>query len=72
MRQYNTFRNLTITEMLYYGYFGAGNNVNVNWLDNNGCWADEGQYPTDVHSTENQFRKILAEGNINVSNVIVN
>lgn len=21
--------------MLYYGYFGAGNNVNMNWLDNN-------------------------------------
>lgn len=71
LRQYNTFRNLTITEMLYYGYFGAGNNVNMNWLDNNGCWADEGQYPTDVHLTENQFRKILEEGNINVSNVIV-
>ena len=32
LRQYSTFRNLTITEMLYYGYFGAGNNVNMNWL----------------------------------------
>ena len=72
LRQYNSFRNLTIIEMLYYGYFGAGNNVNMNWLDNNGCWANEGQYPTDVRLTENQFRRILAEGNVNVSNVIIN
>ena len=57
--------------MLYYGYFGAGNNVNMNWLDNNGCWANEGQYPTDVHLNENQFRKILVEGKVNVSNVII-
>lgn len=71
LKQYNSFRNFTIIEMLYYGYFGAGNNVNMNWLDSNGCWADEGQYPTDVHLTENQFRKILVEGKVNVSNVII-
>lgn len=71
LKQYNSFRNFTIIEMLYYGYFGAGNNVNMDWLDNNGCWAVEGQYPTDVHLTEKQFRKILVEGNVNVSNVII-
>ena len=47
---YNEFRNLTIIEMLYYGYFGV----------------------TDVLLTENQFKRILMEGNVNVSNVIIN
>lgn len=57
--------------MLYYGYFGAGNNVNMDWLDHNGCWAGPEQYPTDVCLTENQFKRILLEGNVNVSNVII-
>ncbi|MBE5964913.1 MAG: GNAT family N-acetyltransferase [Lachnospira sp.] len=71
LRQYDEFRNLTIIEMLYYGYFGAGNNVNLNWLDNNGCWITVEQYPTDIRLTEKQFRKILTEGNVDVSNVII-
>lgn len=70
-KQYSSYRNLTVMEMLYYGYFGAGNNVNMDWLDKNGCWANEGQYPTEVRLTENQFKKVLLEGNVNVSNVIV-
>ena len=60
-----------IIEMLYYGYFGAGNNVNMDWLDKNGCWSVKTQYPTEVHLNEEQFRRILVEGNVNVSNVIV-
>ncbi|MBR3707326.1 MAG: hypothetical protein IKM19_10175, partial [Firmicutes bacterium] len=63
--------NLIVIEMLYYGYFGAGNNVNMNWLDNNGCWAAQGQYPTEVHLNKEQFQKILAEGKVNVSDVII-
>lgn len=70
-KQYNEYWNVTVVEMLYYGYFGAGNNVNMDWLDRQGCWADQGQYPTEVHLTTNQFKKILMEGNINVSNVII-
>lgn len=70
-RQYNSFKYLTIIEMLYYGYFGARNNVNLDWLDNNGCWSVEGQYPTDVRLTEKQFKRVLTEGNVNVSNVII-
>lgn len=71
-RQYNKFSNLIIVEMLYYGYFGAGNNVNMDWLDKNGYWTIKNQYPTDIQLTEKQFRKILTEGKINVSNVIIN
>lgn len=69
---YYEYRNVTVVEMLYYGYFGAKNNVNMDWLDRQGCWADQGQYPTEVHLTTNQFKKVLMEGNVNVSNVIIN
>lgn len=71
-KQYCDYRNVTVVEMLYYGYFGAGNNVNMDWLDRQGCWAGQGQYPTEVHLTTNQFKKVLMEGNVNVSNVIIN
>ena len=70
--QYTHFRNMTIVELLYYGYFGAGNNVNMNWLDQNGFWAAEGQYPTEVKLTPTQFKRVLMEGKINVSNVVIN
>ena len=36
---------LTLIEMLYNGYFGAGNNVNCAWLTNNGYWGHD--YPTN-------------------------
>ena len=70
--QYTSFKNMTIVELLYYGYFGAGNNVNMDWLDNNGFWARENQYPTEVRLTSEQFKRVLMEGNINVSNVVIN
>lgn len=53
-KQCHEYRNVTVVEMLYYGYFGAENNVNMDWLDWQGCWAAQGQYPTEVHLTTNQ------------------
>ncbi len=70
-RQYTEYYSVSIVGMLYYGYFGAGNNVTMNWLKNNGYWVTKEKYPTEVHLSETQFKKILMEGNINVSNVII-
>ena len=70
-RQYTNFRNVIVVEMLYVGYFGSGNNVNMDWLDRNGYWAVQNQYPTEVRLTPDQFKAILAEGNVNVSNVVI-
>lgn len=70
--KYNSYKNMTVIEMLYYGYFGEGNNVNMDWLDNNGYWSLPSQYPTSVRLSQNQFKQILAEGNIDVKNVIIN
>lgn len=69
--QYKNNRNVMVIELLYYGYFGAGNNVNMNWLDNNGYWATSGQYPTSVKLSLEQFKNVLREGKIDVQNVIV-
>lgn len=71
-KQYYDYRNVIVVEMLYYGYFGAGNNVNMDWLDRQGYWAGQNQYPTEVHLTANQFKKVLMERNVNVSDVIIN
>ena len=67
--KYNNERTLVIIEMLYYGFFGAGNNVNWVWLKNNKFWPEG--YPTTARLTQAQFRDILKEGHIDVSNVII-
>jgi GNAT superfamily N-acetyltransferase len=67
--KYNNERNLVVVEMLYYGFFGAGNNVNWVWLKNNDLWPDS--YPTTARLTPEQLDVILREGDIDVSNVII-
>lgn len=67
--KYDTFTNLTLIELLYYGYFGAGNNVNWMWLKNNNCWP--GSHPMNFRYSKDQFIKILREGNVDVDNVII-
>jgi len=72
-RQYRSNWNVTIVELLYYGYFGAGNNVNMDWLDTHGFWMQpQYKYPTEIRLTERQFETILMEGRINVPDVIIN
>jgi GNAT superfamily N-acetyltransferase len=68
--KYKNEKNLVVIEMLYYGFFGAGNNVNWVWLKNNNFWPYG--YPTTARLTQDQFKSILREGNIDVSNVIIN
>jgi hypothetical protein len=69
--KYTVERNLVVIEMLYYGYFGGGNNVNMDWLDNNGYWSGQNEYPANVRLTPTQFKEILSEGKVNVQNVII-
>jgi RimJ/RimL family protein N-acetyltransferase len=70
--KYDNDKNLVVIEMLYYGYFGEGNNVNMDWLDRNGYWAKTNEYPANVQLSPAQFKAILREGNIDVPNVIIN
>lgn len=68
-KQYNNHKNLVLIELVYYGFFGGGNNLNWVWLKNNDCWGNT--YPTSVKLSRKQFNKILKAGNIDVSNVII-
>jgi hypothetical protein len=72
LAKYNSERNLIVIELLYYGYFGGGNNINMDWLDNNGYWAGEKEYPANIRLSPGQFRAILMEGKVNVQDVIIN
>lgn len=67
---YSKNKDVTIIEMLYYGFFGAGNNVNQKWLSENGCWPDG--YPAGAPLKPEVFIKVLKEGKVDVQNVIVN
>ncbi len=67
--KYRTLPNLTLIELLYCGYFGAGNNVNWSWLKDNGCWPDS--HPVTFRYDRAQLEKIMQEGNVDVANVIV-
>jgi len=70
--KYDNDKNLVVIEMLYYGYFGEGNNVNMDWLDRNGYWTGANEYPANIQLRPEQFKAILKEGNVDVSNVIIN
>lgn len=67
---YDTNKELTLIELLYYGFFGVGKNVNWHWLNENGCSFNT--HPMSVHYTRSQFEKILREGNVDVNNIIIN
>ena len=69
MKKYDDLSSLTIIELVYYGYFGAGNNVNWAWLNSNGCWQKS--HPMSFRYSRTEFEKILREGNIDVRNVII-
>jgi len=72
LTKYENDKNIVVIEMLYCGYFGEGNNVNMDWLDKNGYWAGQNQYPANVQLSPDQFKQILTEGSVNVSDVIIN
>lgn len=69
--KYDNDKNVVIIEMLYYGYFGEGHNINMDWLDSNGLWSSS-TYPALIQLSPDQFKHILREGNIDVDNVIIN
>lgn len=71
--RYDNDKNVIVYEMLYYGYFGSGNNINMAWLDDNHHWCNAHgvSYPSLVQLSPDEFKEILKEGNVDVSNVII-
>lgn len=71
--KYNNDKNMFVVEMLYYGYFGEGHNINMDTLETKGYWSSShgGIYPALIRLTPDEFKEILREGNIDVDNVII-
>ena len=72
--RYKEFKNMFVVEMLYYGYFGEGHNINMDTLEAMGYWSNShgGLYPALIRLTPDEFKQILVEGGVNVKNVIIN
>ncbi len=71
-QKYEIYENMTIVELLYCGFFGAGKNVNLDWLKSNGLWTKNHEYPTEIRLSSDQFRIILEKGKINVQDIVIN
>jgi hypothetical protein len=72
--RYNNDKNVFVVEMLYYGYFGEGHNINLETLESKGYWSSShgGVYPALIRLTPDEFKEILQEGNVDIDNVIIN
>lgn len=62
-------KHVVVVEMVYLGYFGAGHNVNMAWLDDNGLWPKD--YPIQHVYTKDQFLRILEEGDVRREDALV-
>ena len=70
-KKYDNDWNVIVFELLYYAFFGAGNNINCAWLKENNLWSKDGGYPTNTKLSPDEFRLILKEGNLDVQNIII-
>lgn len=69
--KYDNDNNMVVFELLYYAFFGPGNNINYAWLNNNNLWSKDGGYPTNTKLSPYEFRLILEEGKLDVQNIII-
>lgn len=69
--KYHNDYNMIVYELLYYAYFGVGNNVNCAWLMEQGLWSKDGGYPTNTKLDHEEFIKVLKKGNLDVQNIII-
>lgn len=65
---YEDSRNLTVIEMLYLGYFGAGNNVTNRTLVEAGLFPT---YPYAIRYSPAEFRQVLRLGRFNDDRLVV-
>lgn len=68
-QRFDNDQTITVITMLYCGYFGPGRNLNMVWLKENGLWANEQQYPTQVQLTPAQCQAIWQAARAKLENV---
>lgn len=64
--------NMIVLELLYYAFFGAGNNVNCAYLKNEKLWSKDGRYPTNTKLNRQEFESVLQRGGLDVQSIIIN
>lgn len=67
-RLYSLNKNVYVMEVVYCGFFGAGNNVNYKSLKEAGLFED---YPYQIRYTSNEYKRILEMGGINVQTAFI-
>lgn len=67
-RLYSLNRNVYVLELVYCGFFGAGNNVNYKALKDEGLFED---YPYQIRYTIQEYKRILEMGGINVQTAFI-
>ena len=67
-RLYYSNRNVFVLELVYCGFFGAGNNVNYKALKDEGLFED---YPYQIRYTSQEYKRILEMGGINVQTAFI-
>lgn len=67
--KYNNDRNIMVIKLLYCGYFGSGNNLNMDWLENSGLWVTDERYPAHIQLSRNQCEKLWLAGNVDLDKV---
>ncbi|HBC89824.1 MAG TPA: hypothetical protein DCZ00_00080 [Lactococcus sp.] len=68
-QRYNSDKNVTVIKMLYGGYFGAGHNINMDWLDQNRLWSSPNQYPTQIRLSPQECLTIWSAGQIDTADI---
>ncbi|AMH94288.1 hypothetical protein AR505_0567 [methanogenic archaeon ISO4-H5] len=68
---FNREKNVFLIELIYNGYFGTGNNINLDTLRKNGLWNDN-IHPYDSLLSREQVQKIFTLGNCDVQNININ
>ena len=70
--KYENENTVTVICLLYYGFFGEGNNINYNWLNSHGLWKKNGvNYPAQTQYSRQDFETILKEAKFDVQNIII-
>ncbi|WP_159639435.1 hypothetical protein [Erysipelothrix anatis] len=71
LQDYYNSRNCSVLTIVYSQFFGAGNNVNMNTLNESLLWTKEGQYPAQIDLSTKDLSEILELGGKNEKNVII-
>ena len=67
--KYYKNKNVMVIKMLYCGYFGPGNNKNMDWLQKNGLWTKADEYPAEIRLSPEECVRIWSASGADVEKI---